>query len=378
VDGGRNRARLFAPFCCRAAVPIQRSAAVVPSARRRRKAYRPPEMLVNLHVLDLMEVSGSQMRAASALSMHQTTVSRSYWDLAEQFRLQPERGPRKVCRWGLSTSLRFLRLASRAHRLEDGRLRLATDAQHISLLDGLPGVLQVPPCFHPAGDWATLVAQGVIDGALVSSLCHDQELAQGELPQWPGVKVQALGTLPLQLVAHQRWAEGWQEQVLLPAAQIMPLLHGRLKPFIGNLERASRAWQDQHAWLEQLHQRPVAAPVCPALAPRGWWQEQGLVPVAHELNLQEQLWLLLPEDLELPRAARATLRAIQRRAFRAVARGDGARLEAPGFAVAADGERGSVCQSSEQLPSESMLTGLVDERSAGCNNRQTTKYAEDA
>ena len=43
-------------------------------------------MLLNLHVLDLMEVSGSQMRAARSLSMHQTTVSRSYWELAEQFR----------------------------------------------------------------------------------------------------------------------------------------------------------------------------------------------------------------------------------------------------------------------------------------------------
>jgi len=187
-------------------VPIQLSAAVVPPARRRRKAYRPPEMLVNLHVLDLMEVSGSQMRAARSLSMHQTTVSRSYWDLAEQFRLQPERGPRKVCRWGLSTSLRFLRLASRAHRLEDGRLRLATDALHQVLLDGLPGVLQVPPCFHPAGDWATLVAQGVIDGAIVSSICHDQQLASGKLPRWPGVTVLPLGTLPLQLVAYRQVA----------------------------------------------------------------------------------------------------------------------------------------------------------------------------
>jgi hypothetical protein len=40
--------------------------------------------------------------------------------------------------------------------------------------------------------------------------------------------------------------------------------------------------------------------------------------------------LLLPEDLEPPRAARVTLRAIQRRAFRAVARGEGALLEPMG------------------------------------------------
>ena len=72
-------------------------------------------MLLNLQVLDLLEISGSQMRAARSLSMHQTTVSRSYRELAEQFRLVPATRPRKVCRWGLSSSLRFLRLACRAH-----------------------------------------------------------------------------------------------------------------------------------------------------------------------------------------------------------------------------------------------------------------------
>jgi hypothetical protein len=62
------------------------------------------------------------------------------------------------------------------------------------------------------------------------------------------------------------------------------------------------------------------------MAPKDWWREQGVVPVAHQLKLQKQLWLLLPEDLEAPRAARVTLRAIQRRAFRAVVRGEEALL----------------------------------------------------
>lgn len=109
------------------------------------------------------------------------------------------------CRWGLSRSLRFLRLACRAHRLEDGRLRLATDALHQSLLTGVPGVLEVPPCFHGADDWAVLVTEGVIDGAIVSSLCHHQSFRAGRLPQWEGVRAVPLATLELQLVCHQRW-----------------------------------------------------------------------------------------------------------------------------------------------------------------------------
>ncbi|MEB3185452.1 MAG: hypothetical protein VKM97_06165, partial [Cyanobacteriota bacterium] len=131
---------------------------------RRRKAYSPPAMLLNLQVLDLLEISGNQIRAARFLSMHQTTVSRSYRDLIRQFRIQLQPPPRQVCRWGTSTSLRLLRLASRAHRLEDGRLRLASDALHHALLQGMAGVLEVPPCFHHADDWAALVSQGVIDG----------------------------------------------------------------------------------------------------------------------------------------------------------------------------------------------------------------------
>lgn len=50
------------------------------------------------------------------------------------------------------------------------------------------------------------------------------------------------------------------------------------------------------------------------------------MPVADGLFLQEQLWLLLPQELQAPAAAKATLRVIQRRAFRAAARGAGALL----------------------------------------------------
>ncbi len=287
-------------------------------------------MLLNLQVLDLMEISGSQMRAARSLAMHQTTVSRSYRELAEQFHLEPAQKPHNVCRWGVSSSLRFLRLACRAHRVEDGRLRLATDALHQSLLEALPGVLQVPPCFHAAGDWAALVKQGVIDGAIVSSLCHHQDLRAGELPRWEGVRVVPMATLELQLVSHVNWDGLWDQTVLLPSCQEMPLLHQQLEPGVSGLERASRAWQDPPVWLEQLQLRPIALPVCPALAPKHWWHERGLMAVAEQPTVREQLWLLLPDDLELPHAAQATLRLIRRRVNRAAARGSEALLEVIG------------------------------------------------
>lgn len=271
-------------------------------------------------------------------------MSRSYGELAEKFRLVPAPRPRKVCRWGLSSSLRFLRLACRAHRLEDGRLRLATDALHQSLLTGVPGVLEVPPCVHSADDWAVLVAEGVIDGAIVSSLCHHQSFQAGRLPQWEGVRAVPLATLELQLVCHGRWQGAWDKTVLLPSGEVMPLLHQQLEAGGSGLEFPPRTCQEPTMWVEQLQQRPIALPVCPALAPARWWQEQGVVAVADQPTVRERLWLLLPDDIDLPLAARASLRLIRRRLSRAMARResvllgvggtDGQALEGEGEAAA--------------------------------------------
>jgi hypothetical protein len=49
--------------------------------------------------------------------------------------------------------------------------------------------------------------------------------------------------------------------------------------------------------------------------------------VVEQPTLRERLWLLLPDDLELPQAAQATLRLIRRRVNRAAARGEEALLE---------------------------------------------------
>ena len=310
-----------------------RSAAPRPPrpSKRRRTPYRAPLIFQDLQVLDLLEISGSQIRAAHCLTMHQTTVSRSYRDLAQQFHLQPRSQPRQACRWGTSTSLRHLRLASRAHRLEAGLLRLATDALHQSLLDGLPGLQLVPPHFHNATDWATLIAQGVIDGAIVSSLCHHEPLSPARLPHWPEVQVILLGQLSLQLVCRGPSAPNghgpWTGQLLLPRQQDMPLLHQQLAALPYPEARPPCRHQEPQDWLAQMHNSPVAIPVCPGLAPLGWWHEQGLNALPKQPPLRERLWLLLPAGLELEQPALVTLRAIRRRLSRAIAREAAALLE---------------------------------------------------
>jgi len=304
-------------------------------SRRRRTPYRAPLIFQDLQILDLLEISGSQIRAAHCLTMHQTTVSRSYRDLAQQFQLQPRSQPRQACRWGTSTSLRHLRLASRAHRLEAGLLRLATDALHQSLLDGFPGLQLVPPHFHTASDWATLISQGVIDGALVSSLCHPHALSPGRLPHWPEVQVTLLGQLRLQLVCRRPCSpEGtdqsdlpWPGQLLLPRHQDMPLLHQQLAALPVPEVRPPCRHQDPQDWLALVKSNPVAIPVCPGLAPPGWWHQQGLVALPKQPPLRERLWLLLPAGLELDHPAQLSVRAIRRRLSRSIAREAGGLLE---------------------------------------------------
>jgi hypothetical protein len=63
--------------------------------------------------------------------------------------------------------------------------------------------------------------------------------------------------------------------------------------------------------------------------------------VAEQPTMSERLWLLLPDDLELPHAAQATLRLIRRRVNRATARGSEALLggdRAAGLELIGDGE----------------------------------------
>ena len=85
-----------------------------------------------------------------------------------------------------------------------GQLRIATDPLHQALLAGLLSVQAVPPRIRPSQEWAQLLSQALIDGAIVSSWCHPRVLARECLPSWSGLITVPLGTLPLQLVSHPR------------------------------------------------------------------------------------------------------------------------------------------------------------------------------
>jgi hypothetical protein len=159
--------------------------------RRATNTYAPPTPLEDLHILDYLELAGSQYKAARALEMHQTTVCRSLQLMQRQFSLINAPGS-AICRHGHNLCLHHLRLAYREHRLMAEQLRIGSDVLHHALLITMAGVQEVPPRFRSAEHWVELLRHGLLDGAI-----------------------------RLQLVAQA----GHKRSVLLPRKGAMPLLH---------------------------------------------------------------------------------------------------------------------------------------------------------
>ena len=263
-------------------------------------------MLQDLHILDLLELAGSQAKAGLALAMHQSTVCRSLRLLQQELRLEPVKGA-AICRHGHNNCLNHLRLAYRAHRLMEGVLRLGSDALHHSLISRLSSVQQVPPRFRSAEQWAQLIRHGLLDGAVLSSLGLEQRLLSGQAPRWDGLAAKPLGTVALQLVATSPTAK----RVLLPNKATTPLLHQTLDWHGLKIETQPSACQEPAAWLKRARDRGAALPICPALVGEPWLAANGLVALQEQPPLVEQLWLLLPEGTANNNAARQLLRQLR-------------------------------------------------------------------
>jgi hypothetical protein len=284
---------------------------VADSPRATASTYTPPTALEDLHILDFLELAGSQAKAGAALAMHQSTVCRSVKLLQQQFRLTPRQSS-SVCRHGHNSCLQYLRLAYREHRLMEGLLRIGTDVMHQGLLSGLAGVQQVPPRFRNAAHWAGLVQHGLLDGALLSSLGLEKRLLSGKAPQWDGLVAMPLGQVGLQLVATTPESK----LVLLPKKAAAPLLHQALEMQGFGIEQQPAACQDVEAWIKRSRDRRLALLVCPEILEEAWLQRQSLQPLSEQPVLVEQLWLLLPQGTVNGPASRVTLQALRQKLSR--------------------------------------------------------------
>ena len=274
--------------------------------KRASGTYAPPTPLEDLHILDFLELAGSQSKAGSVLAMHQSTVCRSLQLMQNQFKLEPRHGS-PVCRHGHNTCLQYLRLAYREHRLMEGLLRIGTDVLHQSLLSNLAGAQLVPPRFRSGEHWAELVRHGLLDAAIVSSFCLEKLLLSGQAPQWDGLTALPLGQLGLQLVATTPATR----RVLVPRKGATPLLRQAVEWHGFAVEQQPAACQEPVAWIKRARDRKLAMPICTDLLGAAWIAAHGLAPLADQPPLIEQLWLLLPQGAVNTRAARQCLRLLR-------------------------------------------------------------------
>jgi hypothetical protein len=278
-------------------------------------SYQPPTALADLHILDLLELTESQERAAAALAVHQSTVSRSLQLMRRDFKLVP-RLKQRVCRHGHNACVQYLRLAYREHRLMAGLLRIGSDVLHHTLLLGLAGVQHVPPRFRSTEQWVELLRHGLLDGAILSSFSLAKPLPAGEEPAWEGITVLPLGSIDLQLVAQTPNTR----QVLLPRRTTLPLLHQQIEAQGFGVEQQPLACQEPVAWLKRARDRQLALPVVRELVGRQWLRSNCLEPVVDQPALEEQLWLLVPQGAGETTAALLCWQGLSWRVARATAK----------------------------------------------------------
>jgi len=264
--------------------------------------YAPPSPLADLHILDLLELAGSQYKAGAALGLHQSTVCRSLQLMRQEFRLESGQGS-ALCRYGHNLCVHYLRLAYREHRLMEGLLRIGTDPLHQGLLVGIDVVQQVPAQFRSSEQWAELVRVGLLDGAIMSSFSLKRPLPADGRPLWDGLAVLPLGQLGLQLVAAASQTRG----VLLPRKLAIPQLHQTLLRQGWEVMQQPIACQEPAAWLKRARDRQLAIPICSELVGTSWLAANNLEALTDQPQLVEQLWLLLPEPAVNTRAARLAL-----------------------------------------------------------------------
>jgi hypothetical protein len=254
--------------------------------------YRLPELLQDIRLLDLLELSGTTLHASGALSLSQPTVSRRYRALAKDFCLERDARQRGGCCFGTSATMRLLRLGCRAHRLAWGVARIGGDLLHQPLLTPFDWLLPSPPRFRAVEGWLELVRQGVLDGALISGL----ELNAAPPLDITDLDLLPMGQLPMVLAVHPPAPLGagsdWPA-VLVPHRGVAPGLQRALQKLGLRLQAVSSSRSTPQSWMQKLQSGSLAISANSAvLGPDGWGS--GLQHLELPEPLMNPVMLVLP------------------------------------------------------------------------------------
>lgn len=226
---------------------------------RQAEPYRVPALLQDIRLLDLLELSGSTVQASELLSLSQPTVSRRYRSLAQDFGLERDPRQRKLCRYGSTDAMRWLRMGCRAHRLEAGYARIGADLMHQPLLSGMDWLLPTPVRFRSIHAWAELIREGVIDAALVSGLEMRAVSSQLNISDLQWVELGAL-PLVLSIPRSSRWQGSDWPAVLVPPRSTAPGLHRALRGQDLVLKATSNGCATKERWQQTALLHKLATP----------------------------------------------------------------------------------------------------------------------
>jgi hypothetical protein len=289
--------------------------------------YRPPSLLRDIRLLDLLELSGTTAEVSRLLRLSQPTVSRRTRRLATDFALVPHRRRLAGGRYSSNPALRLVRLGCRAHRLMAGVARLGADVLLQPVLMGCGWLLPAPPRFRVVERWLELVRQGVLDGALLSGLEFEGDGA----PRAPEIELVRLGDLPLDLaidpaVASRRGSD--VASVLAPGRALAPGLRHALEERGLPLKTVGHACQTPAHWLGRLASSGLAMPLLD-LPPAAWWEPLHRQSLADPPRLP--IWLALPAGWQEQAVLAHTARSLRLRVDASpLDRGPGAESSAAG------------------------------------------------
>lgn len=137
-------------------------------------AYRIPETLLDLVLVDLLELTGSTISAAGHLALSQPTVSRRYRALAQDLGLKHNSHNPVGRRYGDTKWMELLRRGVNHHRLEAGVLRIGNIDTHAVPLPGSPLVQWIDLGKGAIDAWPKLLSLELLDAVVT----HEKTLPQ--------------------------------------------------------------------------------------------------------------------------------------------------------------------------------------------------------
>jgi hypothetical protein len=254
--------------------------------------YRPPELLHDIRLLDLLELCGTTVQTSRLLQLSQPTISRRYRIFSEDFGLVRDRRQLWGCGYGTSATMRLLRLSCRAHRLAAGMARIGSDLLHHPLLAGCPWLLPTPQRFRAAANWLELEeAEGVNRQELELLPLGELPLALGFCPEAPVL----VGALP---------------EVLVPDRGVAPGLRRLLRELGLTLRSVGNSLQTPDDWIRRIHGSALALVVADREADT--WASLRCGPLASRPQIP--VWLALPADWQGHPVLRHTVQELGRMA----------------------------------------------------------------